>query len=132
MKRMTSFIIAASALFIEPVSAAVLEEMPFERKVAIADAIIVGRVETSRTVEHGKPMNGNVLAIGTKFITVSVKGIVKGTVPDQVDIWLELGVPEQNVHNCSEGKEYIFYLKKTIDDRYSIVNGRFGVMEVKD
>lgn len=109
--------------FALPANAVSLRKMTLAEKIKASDLIVVGRVVGSGVAELGN--------VGKyRYVTLSLRGEIKGHAEGNVKVWTTTGMTEHDVECCQINKDYVFYLNKNWDGNYNITNHRYGVLEL--
>jgi hypothetical protein len=100
----------------------VAREYPLEKKVHSADVVIIGRAVSTRSEASG--------VLTLEYARVHVDKVLKGTPPDEIEVLTKGSAAELNTDCCAPGGVYLFFLRKTKNDKYESVNGKFGIYAV--
>lgn len=107
----------------QPLYGAGITELPFSERAKLASAVILAvAVSDERRLPSEKSP--------ATFVRFDVELVLKGSPPDKMEVIIETGVPELDLHCCRKGDHYLLFLKKRDGNRYYSVNGKYGALRV--
>ena len=101
-----------------------IREMSLKEKVDRSSVVIIGKAT-------GAAWNSASGLLGDEYEEVSVVNVLKGSPPNTVLVLRKGMIAEEDPDCYTEGMNYLFFLRSDGKDRYSSVNGHFGIVRAQ-
>lgn len=100
-----------------------VREMSLENKVRLSAIVVIGSVISTKTE--------TVSNIELEYARIRVDTVLKGKVPDSVDVLAKGSISEMDPNCCEVGKTYLFFLVKSRNGKFESANGPFGIYPIR-
>ena len=101
-----------------------IREISLKEKVDRSSLVIIGKAT-------GAAWNSTPELAGVEYEEISVVNVLKGSPTNTILVLIRGMIAEEDPGCCTEGANYLFFLRADGKGRYSSVNGHFGIVRVQ-